>query len=415
MSIYSKPLSQLSTGDLQELLDNKAVENVRLEFKREDPDKDEMMKKLSSFANTFGGYLVVGAKAKSADGRIEELSGIGAVPGYKQRVVQWSFDAVTPPLTVEVSEAIPVAADTGKVAYVVYAPESDVAPHFLNDRKGVWVRTDEFSQRFEARLADENELRHLLDRRKLVLERRERLVERAKARFEAFVKSTSLEERDRRSVLGPRLSFSVGPRFPARVLRDHGELNALIERHNIGWRGGMFPDCMRGSLLTQHESAVVVGPSRARTCSMFECNVWGLLFYCTPIADEHYQVGWGIHLYEFVGHVLLFLHHAGKMLDALGYSSGPILIQVALSSLAGTPWLYSQGGMPVMFPKQGIQLDNDVSFSIPTTSEALMAKPNVVAMDVLRYVFWAVNWPSLSEPQMLEVLMRSGYSFNSWR
>ena len=59
MSIYSTPLPQLKTADLEELLVGRAVENTRLEFKREVPDKDETLKKLSSFANTFGGYLVV--------------------------------------------------------------------------------------------------------------------------------------------------------------------------------------------------------------------------------------------------------------------------------------------------------------------------------------------------------------------
>ncbi|HTM42500.1 MAG TPA: ATP-binding protein [Terriglobales bacterium] len=415
MSIYSRPLSHLGTGDLQELLDNKAVENVHLEFKREDPGKDEIMKKISSFGNTFGGYIVVGAKAKSGDGRIEELTGIDEVPGYKQRLIQWSFDAVTPPLTLEVSEPIPVPAATGKVAYVIFVPESDVAPHFLNDRKGVWVRTDEFSQRFEARLADEIELRHLLDRRKLILERRDSLVERAKARFEAFARSTS-EPSDgtKRSLVGPRLSFSVGPRFPARALRNHGELTSLIMKNHLNWRSGIFPDFTRGNLLTQHESAVVVGPSREQPYSIFECNVWGMLFYCTPVAEEHYQVGWGIHLYEFVGHILLFLHHAGEMLNALGYPSGPIVIQAVLSSLIGTPWLYSPGGMPVMFMKKVLQLDNDITFSVPTTSEALREKHDGVAMEVLRYVFFGVNWADLNKPETLEGLVRSGYTFNSW-
>jgi len=39
---------------LQELLAERASENIRLEFKREVPGKDEMMKKISSFANTYG-------------------------------------------------------------------------------------------------------------------------------------------------------------------------------------------------------------------------------------------------------------------------------------------------------------------------------------------------------------------------
>jgi hypothetical protein len=39
MSIYTTPLSQLGTKDLQELLNDGAVENARLEFKLVDPNK----------------------------------------------------------------------------------------------------------------------------------------------------------------------------------------------------------------------------------------------------------------------------------------------------------------------------------------------------------------------------------------
>jgi hypothetical protein len=37
MSIYATPISQLKTSDLAELLQEQAVENTRLEFKREVP------------------------------------------------------------------------------------------------------------------------------------------------------------------------------------------------------------------------------------------------------------------------------------------------------------------------------------------------------------------------------------------
>jgi hypothetical protein len=118
--------------------------------------------------------MIIGAKANSADGRIEDLPGVDEQPGYKQKVVQWCFDAVSPPLIAEVSDAIPAPSVAGKVCYVIYTAESDVAPHFLNGRKGVWVRTDEFSQRYEPQLAMENEIEHLLDRRRLIRDRRAR-------------------------------------------------------------------------------------------------------------------------------------------------------------------------------------------------------------------------------------------------
>jgi predicted HTH transcriptional regulator len=108
MSIYTAPLSQLTTADLQQLVSDNAVENVRLEFKSAAPNKYELLKKLSSFANTFGSFLVIGAAANSGDGHIQDLPGLDAEPGYKQRVVQWCFDGASPPLVAEVSDPFPL-------------------------------------------------------------------------------------------------------------------------------------------------------------------------------------------------------------------------------------------------------------------------------------------------------------------
>jgi hypothetical protein len=48
MSIYNTSISGLSIIDVQELLFEATVENVRLGFKQEIPGRDEMLKKLSS-------------------------------------------------------------------------------------------------------------------------------------------------------------------------------------------------------------------------------------------------------------------------------------------------------------------------------------------------------------------------------
>ena len=408
MSIFTKPLSQVGTADLQELLDEGAVENARLEFKLEVPNKDETLKKLSSFGNTFGGFMVIGAKASSADGQIEDLPGVDVQPGYKQKVVQWSFDAVSPPLSVQVSDPIPAPASSGKVCYVVYTPESDVAPHFLNGRKGVWVRTDEFSARFEARMADENELRHLFDRRKLVLERRASLLERAKRRFDTYGTKTHTDASGNRTKLGSRLEICVVPRFPARLLCEQQKLGPLVREKAVSWRSVWFPELGR-DVISQHESAIILQPTG--DFSVFEANVWGMLFYGTQI-DNNKSGNPGIHLPQFVGHVLVFIQHAAKVLQALGYS-GPLLIETSLSSILDVPWLYLMRRMPST--AQGSELDDDVSFVVSTTSEALLERGNGVATEVLRNVFFSVNLSYLvDKAQKLEELVLRGYDFNIW-
>jgi predicted HTH transcriptional regulator len=90
------------------------------------------LKKLSSFANTFGGTMIVGAKANSADVRLQDLPGVEEQPGCRQKVIQWCFDATSPPLIVAVSDAIPAPRSTGKFCYVVHVDESAVAPFYCN-------------------------------------------------------------------------------------------------------------------------------------------------------------------------------------------------------------------------------------------------------------------------------------------
>jgi hypothetical protein len=413
MSIFGKPMSQLSTGDLQELLQEQAVENVRLEFKLEVPDKDETLKKLSSFGNTFGGFMVIGAQARSVDGRISSLPGVDVQAGYKQKIVQWCFDGASPPLTVEVSDAIAAPAGGGKVCYVIHTPESDVAPHFLNGRKGVYVRTDEFSARFETRLADESELRNLLDRRKLILERRQALLERAKKRFDTYAARTRTDRGGNRTKMGSLLELSVVPRFPARPNCEEGNLKNLLLANTISWRQSIFPRVTNG-IISQRESTIVL--NAVNVTSIFEANIWGLLFFCTKIDGDH-SGGFGIHLYELVGLILVFIRQAEKMLGSMGYS-GPIVIETALTSLLKVQWLHAPAGIGggIVATKQGSELDDDVAFRITSTRDALREKPDGIAMEMLQYIFFSVNWPDLIDSQQkLEELVRKGYSFNLWQ
>ncbi len=358
VSIYSTPLSSLGSADLQKLIADGAVENVRLEFKLIVPDKDSTLKKLSSFANTFGGYMVIGAK-EGGNGRLEDLPGVDLVPGYKQMVVDWCFNSASPPLVVGVSEPIPTPSGNGKFCYVIYAEESEVAPHFLNGRKGVWVRADEFS--FKEALATERELRYLFDRRKLILTRRADLLARSRVRFDTYVARTHTDRSGSRTYLGPRLELCIVPRFPARPVCEQEKLKSIVMGTFEYWRQTAFPNVTKGlGVVSQH-----------------------------------------------------FIKHAAKMLAAFGYS-GSICIQTALASIRSAQWFQFPANLP--FTRLGSGLDDDVEFSITVTSEELRDRIDGVAIDVLRNVFFSVNWSDLIDTKAkAEELVRNGYSFNLWQ
>jgi len=398
MSIFSKPLSRLEQADLLELLEDRAVENARLEFKSEVPNKDETLKKLSSFANTFGGFMVIGAKANSADGRIEALPGGDVQDGYKQKVVDWCFGGANPPLTVEVSDPIPAPGGGSKACYVAHAAESDVAPHFLNGRRGVWVRTDEFSSRFEARLANEAELAHLLDRRKAILDRRAELLARARKRLATYTGGHRV----------PRFEICFCPRFPARPLCEQGGLRSLVRNTQFYWRQVMFPLLNKGAI-SQHESEIVFEPTGVS--SIFEANVWGMLFYSTQINESYGGGPAGIHPYRLSGYLLIFIRHAAALLQQLGYS-GPIAVDAGLSGILKAQWLHPSGGTGYTV-RAGSELDDEVSFSIETISESLHETPEQIGADILRYMFFAVNWPEMVDTSTkIQGLLGWGHKFN---
>jgi hypothetical protein len=136
-----------------------------------------------------------------------------------------------------------------------------------------------------------------------------------------------------------------------------------------------------------------------------------MLFYCAQIEQERNE-GWGIHRNQFVARILLFTKHAAKLLVAMGYS-GPVLIEIAMTSILGVPWFYDAGGW--LEPKQGAELDDGFTFSIDTTVESLNDGLDDVAMEILRRVFFAVDWADLiSKPEKLKDLVLTGYRYNGW-
>ena len=406
MSIYSKPLSKITAVDLQELLIETSVENIRLEFKRDVPTRDEMLKKLSSFANTYGGYVVVGAEAGN-DGRISGMPGVEVQASYKQTIIQWCAEAMSPPLVPGISE--PITVDGGRVCYVIFISESELAPHFLNGRRGLYIRTDEFSRRFEPKLANEQEFRNLIDRRKRVEERLSSLLSRAQERFMTFFKNVpeTVTYQDFKP-LPVFLSLTVTPRYPSRPIARHEVLLDTALNTSVSWRQTAFPK--NHDLMSQHESVLI--PGAAGPWSLLEVNIWGMLSYSAAIGEAIEHRYTGIHTPEFIGLVLVFLEHANQTLHGLGVNSS-LKITTSLMGLRGIPWLRFYHSVPQRGGSS--ELDNDVSFELCISTEELAANRDVVAKNVLRLIFLSINWAKAADsPEKLDDLVRVGREYNLW-
>lgn len=407
MSVYNKPVSQIRSSDLQELLDEEAVENIRLEFKREVPSKEEVLKKLSSFANTCGGYLIVGVAADSADGRILSLPGIEQVKGFKQQTVQWCYDGVSPPIQPFVSDPIAAAADSSKYCYVVFVEESDEAPHFINSRRGVYVRTDEFSQRFEPRLATFQEIQHLANRRQLAVARRTELFRRAENRFEVFAEKDYNSSPATTGQIGATFKLAVCPRFPVGTLLEQSELMEMLPKIQVRWRRNLFPYC--GSFLSQHESAI--GLQTGSGFSMLEANVWGHLYYATEI-EEVNEAQLVIHLHLLLGHLLVYLEHARLFYEKVGFN-GTLDFVVRLEHVLRVPLFSRRVGFRQTPPAS--RFDDVVEFEAHFTSAILQSARDTIATQLIRTILFALNWPGAAmEEPTAQMFLGDAYEFNGW-
>lgn len=276
MPFFGKPIKQLVFQDLEELVQSGAQENVRLEFKLADPGKDNYLKKLSSFANANGGYLVLGMK-EGADNKAEELTGVSALPSFEAQITSWCTQEIYPPLMPVVSNPIEVPSK-GTFAYVIYIEESELAPHFIEGRRGCYVRTNETSHRFEPRLADLREIQSLLNRRELSRRKLDELKERTAKRIgerEAVISRSGPTE--------PFLPLTIGvrPAFPSRSVIDLGRISEVVKTSSVISSGifSRFPDPNGGFLPYSHADSIIFPRARHHQRGFLEVTRYGTTSY----------------------------------------------------------------------------------------------------------------------------------------
>jgi hypothetical protein len=358
-------------------------EGYRVEYKRtfNSDVREKIPKVLSSFANSHGGVLIVG---------VDTLNGVpqppfqGFQPSAREEFpltvesicLQNIYPPVLPQTTVVESDL------AGHIFLVIEVDEGTQTPHAIENSRKVYVRTGNAANPYD--LADVDLILELVKRRREPFELRARLLERAKKRFTTHLDIKHADLGGQRAALGTILQLSVGPRFPTRQMCSQEELNPLIRKSYMPWRQIVFPS-QGAHILSQHESAVVL--DAAMGTSIFEANVWGMPFYGARIWVKSKEAS-GVNLSAFLGYVLLFVHHAAKLLQALGYS-GPVTIEVSLSPILRVNWLHDWAGYPQALG--GSQVDDEIVLEVPATTEDLRERPDSVAAAVFRQVFFSVK------------------------
>lgn len=88
VNINNKPWDKLRFRDIEKFLSESGDENFFFEFKSDDEEPKKLIKEISAFANTYGGYILLGVNDDKTIG--------GCKKWTEQRIHITIHDSITP-------------------------------------------------------------------------------------------------------------------------------------------------------------------------------------------------------------------------------------------------------------------------------------------------------------------------------
>lgn len=236
-SMFATPTDALTFEQVQSFCQALPRENVTLDYKLDFPKR--LDKTIAAFANTCGGYILIGVDETVTGEPVLPIGGVPLVGGLRERVVATALDAIFPPVSPEVKVVefkSPGATSPDRAVVVVRVHESDNSAHAVDGGKTVYLRVDNISDHF-IRQATIPEVEWLLNKRQRSLELKERLLSEARKRAANYL--VTYRTARHLSTAEPRGKYVLWtiPTFPRSELASPGTLLELSRKK--GWRANV--------------------------------------------------------------------------------------------------------------------------------------------------------------------------------
>jgi len=127
---FDKPIEQLEEADLNKLIEEEISEGLYVEYKEDFPK--HLNKIVASFANTFGGWIIIGVDARNPRNVPTSFPGIDISHDPKDRFRHICRDGINP-VPIFASKLIVKSADSNRGILVVRIDESAYPPHLTKD------------------------------------------------------------------------------------------------------------------------------------------------------------------------------------------------------------------------------------------------------------------------------------------
>lgn len=189
-SIFGKPLDELEYSDVIAFCATQPVENLGLDYKKDLSSLEKVVKTLISFANTNGGWVIIGVEDDGNDKPKLPVTGMAFSNDFEQRLTNSIVASVTPIVLPYYKTCV---STDGKTAFLVaYMPQSPIAPHWMQfkGKYQLFIRHSDRSAGDDwENTALPNQWEVLRNRRKASVDLRGQLTERMKDVYEVSARS----------------------------------------------------------------------------------------------------------------------------------------------------------------------------------------------------------------------------------
>jgi len=311
---FTDSVNDITEDDLLQLSGHQS-EDETWEFKSQWPkDNFPIQKAVCAFANSGGGYLIIGLKYDGA-GLVEDVPGVASFAQHNERVVS-SCGAIAPRVVPQVRE-VPLL--NGNVVPVVYTAPSPDVPHMAGDKKYYLRAGRQSAPMPESMVARLYEVRRTREQR-----------------IEAYLQEAQFGVRpfDREAALWVS-AFVIPLRLDDTVMEPTGELLEFI--HTVGLKLRLFRPAMNAVNSYRGFTADISTPGR--TEFFLELRRTGFLTAGRTFPSRQSDSGVGLVSWALVAEFLTeFLGAAHTIYAKLGYSYfvrlGLVLDNIGQSMLA---------------------------------------------------------------------------------
>ncbi len=195
--IFNKYPSDINYTDIESLKVNKIEESEILDYKEELINENSLLKEITAFANTRGGYLVFGVTETEKGGYPKDIKGLENNSDLNlERLEQIILSNIYPRIGIQFSQKIPISNTTNKVVLIIKVQEGQNKPHLESRSSRYYKRYN-----FEAKPMDEHEIEALYQSRFLGMHKIDRYITEVKSDYKNKLPK-EIEDKNLELILG---------------------------------------------------------------------------------------------------------------------------------------------------------------------------------------------------------------------